>query len=269
MFDNEQENSSEQQTTYDQNLEAENSQQSEQPSVMDLDSVERFRFQGKEWTPQELRQAYLMQSDYTKKTQALAEERKFIDNLTYDLEKVVKNPALAKEFMTIYPKKYHGVLNQVIREQQTLGSNKTQQPDQQKQSGNIDPEFMRRFEAVEQQLYEKQVNAINAELDSKFKTLGEKYPGADEEAVVARAMYLHDQGYQLNDKQWDALFKASHEKVMGLGLKQSKEQAAKQKELNSKGKDVASGGGIPGQAPRRPRSIKEATNFALEEINSS
>lgn len=236
---------------------------SEEQKIIDLESQDKFRFGGKEWTPKEFQGAYMMQADYTRKTQQLSEERKYYDNLSADLSAVRSNPELADKFKEIYPTKFHSYLEYVEKRQQPT------QPGQQNQYQSLDPAYQKRFDTLEADMNERKVAAINAELDSRFKTLSERYPFADEEAAIARAQAAHQKGIQLTDKVWDQIWKDTHDKNESRFKKISSEQINKQKSANQKGKDVASGGGIPGQAPRAPKTIKDASKFALEEMQNS
>ena len=235
-----------------------------QQQMIELESQNKFRFGGKEWTPKEFQGAYMMQADYTRKTQQLAEERKYFDNLNADLAAVKQNPALEAKFKEIYPTKYHAYLDYVAQKQQPQQGQNNQQ-----QQYNNDPAFLKRFEAIESEMNERKMQAINAELDARFKTLSEKYPLADEEAAVARAQALHARGIKLDDKTWDQIWKAVSDKNELVFKKYGAAQVNKQKSANQRGKDAAPGGGIPGQAPRQPKNIKEATKFALEELQNS
>jgi hypothetical protein len=231
--------------------------------ISDLESMQKFRFGGKEWTPKEFQGAYMMQADYTRKTQALAEERKYYDNLSADLGAVKQNPSLAAKFKEIYPSKFHGYLDYVSSQQEAQPGNP------QNKYANLDPSVIAEFNEVKAYMTSQKVAAINAELDARFKGLSEKYPYADEEAAIARAQAAQAKGIQLNDKTWDAIWKAVNDKNVEIFKKYGSAQVNKQKSANQKGKDAASGGGIPGQAPRQPKTIKEATKYALEEMQNS
>lgn len=235
-----------------------------QQQMMDLESVQKFRFGGKEWTPKEFQGAYMMQADYTRKTQQLAEERKYYDNLSADLAAVKKDPGLEAKFREIYPAKYHAYLDYVAQKQQQQAAN-----NQQNQYAQIDPTYMKRFETLEADMNARKVEAINAELDARFKVLSERYPLADEEAAIARAQALHSRGVQLTDKVWDQIWKAVSDKNEQVFKKYGSAQVNKQKTANQRGKDAAPGGGIPGQAPKQPKTIKEASRFALEELQNT
>lgn len=221
----------------------------------------KFRFEGREWTPKDFKGAYMMQADYTRKTQALAEERKFYDNLPADLAAVKGNPQLAAEFRKVYPSKFHAYLDHVAPAQS--------QQDPNKKYAEIDPAISDRFNRVEAYMKQQQVSAINAELDARFKVMSEKYPYADEEAVIARAQAAHAKNIPLNDKNWDLIWKAVNDKGVEKYKQYGQAAVNKQRTANQKGKEAASGGGIPGQAPVKPKTIKEASKYALEEIMNS
>lgn len=234
--------------------------------LIDLDSTEKFKFEGKEWTKEQLRQAYLRHEDYTQKTQALAENRKFYENLPYDLDSVRKNPALANQFKSIYPRAFHRYLD-------NLGSGQPveqQQQYQTSQSANqVDPVFLERFNRVEQQLLNSQVSAINAQLDAKFERFSKLYPYADEEAVVARAQYLVEKGEEMTDRVWDSLWKSSNERTQKVAEARYQSQLQAQKVANKKSKDVPGGGAIPASGVKMPRTIKEASLLALRELEGT
>jgi hypothetical protein len=236
------------------------SEQTESPSsVVDLDSLDKFKYAGRELTPKELQSMVMMQSDYTRKTQALSEERKYYDNLSYDLAAVKANPALMDRFKQIYPEKFHSYLGYVTPSQAAQAAQA-----QENKYASIDPEVMQRFQRLEADMNAREMKAINAELDNKFKTLSEKYPFSDEEAAIARAQALLDRGEKLDDKKWDAIWKSVHDRNETLFKKQYSQQVSKQQSANAKGRDVAPGGGIPGTAPKQPRTLKEASALALE-----
>ena len=84
------------------------------PQVVDISTLEKFKFGDEELTPETLRKQRMMHQDYTNKTKAVAQERKFYENVGFDLDKVKKNPALADEFKKIYPKAFHRFLDFVL-----------------------------------------------------------------------------------------------------------------------------------------------------------
>lgn len=243
----------------------ENGQQLTPQEILDLDKVEKFKFQGKEWNPKDFRNSYLMHQDYTKKTQEISQERKFVSNLQYDLDNVKNDPSLASEFKRVYPEKFHKFLDYVV----------SKQPDNVQRNPEMD-EIKREiseFRSYREELAEQKIEAIQAELDSKFSKLSEKYTFADEDTVISKAQILlerlkDDQGAKarITDAQWDMLWKSVHDRNKGIADKNYGTKINKQQQANLKGRDVPSGGGIPGHAPKKPRTIKEASDFALEEL---
>lgn len=248
----------------------------------ELKDGQRFRYGGKEWDPKELTSGHLRQKDYTQKTQQIAEERKALEterkyqtNLRADLETVRKNPQLAEEFRKTYPEGFHGYLDLVLQSSaQPQVQGQAQQ--QASQTPAVDPAFLDRVNRLEADLHERNVAAIDAELDAKFKTLTEKYPMADEEAVLARAQSLLEKGEidlkstngRIPDKVWDGIWKQVHDRFQKLSDQAYSKRIKQQQTTNLKGKDAASGGGIPGQAPKTPRTIKEATAMYLQDQDS-
>lgn len=249
----------------DQKQVSESEQLPQSPSPIELDKLEKFRFNGMDLTPKELSQQMLRHSDYTRKNQAISEERKYYENLHYDLDAIKANPSLENKFREVYPEKYHRYLNYVLS---------PKSPEQAKSAvsdmSKLPPELMSRFEKIdkfEQYLQEQQVKSAEAELDSTISPLVKKYPLADEEAALARAQSLLNQGVELNPTTWDKIFKGLHDRSEQMWKSHQSAQVQKQKEAGRRGADIGSGGGIPGGKPDVPKTIKEATKMALESLN--
>lgn len=238
-------------------------------SLTDLSSIGKFRFEGKDWTVDDLKKSMLMHSDYTKKTQALSEERKFVDNLHIDLNNVRQNPELLAAFKQIYPPKYHVLVEGIETNKQAAPQPQTGQP-------SVSPDLERRLAQIEtayrnQELSvrEAQVAAAEASIDSVFGKMTKKYPLASEEVVIARAQALLDKGAKLSDDKgnpnedlWDKIWKSVQEASAKHYEGHYKKLVNEQKQASVKGKDVASGGGLPGQAPKK-MSLKEASEHAI------
>ena len=62
--------------TQESNSEASKSESAQ--AILELDKVKEFLFEGQKFTPQELKNAWLRQQDYTRKTQELARERESV-----------------------------------------------------------------------------------------------------------------------------------------------------------------------------------------------
>lgn len=234
--------------------------------MLDLAKLGKFKVDGQEMTFDELKRAILRQQDYTKKTQTLAEERKFIDNLDADLEAVKKNPALAEQFRQIYPEKFHRYLRFAMSEQ-AKAEGQPKAPDQQGQPA-LPPEVLERLERAErasQQVLEKHQAQVKKTLETTFSTLEaeaqKKFKYADMihvygaisdhfEANNIDAETLLDKKDAL-EKLFTQLAKASHEQRLKdyEGWKAS--ELEKVKANNSKAQDIGSGGGTPSGAPKQ------------------
>ena len=236
---------------------SESAEKEQSNPVTELESLERFKYAGREMTAKDLQGMIMMQSDYTRKTQAIAEERKYYENLQSDLDAVKANPQLAAQFKELYPEKFHKFLGYVHSEK----------PAQAAATQGVDPRIQERLDKYDQIVKEfeaQKLEAINAQLDAKFSALSKKYPFADEEAVVARAQALLDKGQKVTDEVWDNLWKSVHERSQKLWAEHQKKMGNEQKTANLKGRDIGHGGGTPGQAPKLPRSIKEASKMLME-----
>jgi len=252
---------------------AESAKKAEEP--IEIENPDRYRYRGrplKDWET-----GYMRHGDYTQKTAQMAQERKYYDNLAVDLDRVRANPHLAEQFRTIYPDKFHGYLRYVLENSSQSPNYPNPGQSQQNAYARLDPSMEMRINQLEQNFREKEVAAISAELDNKFRTLSQKYPFADEEAVVARAQALlnklkeadpMNRNLRISDKQWDALWKGVHDRNHQIADKNYKKQVQAQVQANRKSSDAGRGGGNPGQAPRQFKSIKEATAAALSDIDS-
>lgn len=231
----------------------------EQAQEIILDKMEKFKFGDREWTPDQLRKAMMLHSDYTKKTQSLAENRKYYDNLGADLDAIKANPKLADEFKKIYPKEFHKYLGYV-----TSSDSSSEQVSHQTQN-SINPELQSRFERLENYVKEKEVQAYEAQLDAKFSALKQKYPNAVEDVVLAKAQTILDSGTQLTDQVWDKLWKQSDEFMVKQFENIQKQRVEKQKAAGNAAKGPGPGGGAPGQAPKR-MTMNEATEQAIRDL---
>jgi hypothetical protein len=235
--------------------------------IVDLDSVEKFRFGGLELTPKELRDRMLMQSDYTRKTNELAQERKYYDNLSADLEAVRRNPALRPQFEKVYPKKFHGFLGHVLPKQAPQGQ-QVPGPEQSKIS-ELEEKVGRFDSYLQQQKTQTALTAIDAAF-SKFQT---KFELANEDSVLALAEKLVDQKKsenpdkdpEISESEWEKLFKQVHERNQKSWQSYQSKKVQKQNELNQAGSDMGPGGGTPGAPPKVPKTFREAMDLVLND----
>lgn len=242
--------------------------------IFNIDKHEKVVFNGKEYTPEQLNKAMLMQSDYTKKTQAIASERKYYDNLQYDLEAVAEDPRKADQFKKLYPEKFHGYLNFLNTGAQ--GSNSRDKSGD--ESGDLVAELKAELREVksklgeyDQKFHDEKVEAEDSRLDAIFTKLSGKYDLADEDAIVNRAQALIKQNqdnphFRMTDAAWERLFKADHEardKRYSERHKRLLEQQAKQ---GDRGADGGPGGAAPGR-PRKRESMAEATERMIQDLS--
>lgn len=240
--------------------------------ILELDKLERFRFGGKEWSPKDLRNATLRHEDYTRKTQEVAEARKYAENFPADLRTVLREPHRLQEFRQLYGKypQYVEHAESLLKEmgQRNGQPQGTQQPEN-------DP-YASRFEKIEgvlsqwsQAQQEAQTKQIESWLDNQFETLSKKYTYADPEVITARAEVASRSGTQITPEVLEKLFKANDSEVKDRFDRVYSQKVTKQLETSRKGKDVGTGGGIPGGAPKGFKTIKEATNAFLADIEAS
>jgi len=219
----------------------------EAQALLDLSKAEKFLFKGKEMTLTDLEKAMLRQEDYTRKTQALAEERKYYDNLTIDLDAVKRNPALASEFKKVYPEKFHRYLD-------VLG---VQAQKEEARQGQVElpREVLERIDRIEGSFMEKEKEAFNAKLESIEQGLQKKFPYANLTDVYGSAQTFFEQNQidpkKVDEKMLEPFFEASHKYNTSLFQAWQKEQLKQAKEANEKASDIGRGGGTPGQAPRK------------------
>ncbi len=246
------------------------------PSIAELDKLEKFKFEGQEYTPQELKKAILRQSDYTRKTQEFSQERRFYDNLNADLGKVRQNPTLAAEFKRTYPEKFHAYLEYLSQGHANTQTQESQNQSSGQQSQTLDPRMqdgLSRLERLENERIEEKTAANESMLENQEKTLSAKYPQADHERVYARAQALLDRNRSLpKDEQvkltpdvFERLYKSDHDKTKAGYDAYYKKQTNEQKQAGLRARDSGSGGAVPGGAPRKFKSIREARDALLED----
>lgn len=251
-----------------------------QPSdIMDLDSYQgKIKWQGREMAPSDLKRGYMLHSDYSKKTQAIAEERrtyqenkKYFDNLEADLDKIERDPSLVAQFKQIYPRQFHFYVDRLYR------NNQQTQQGQQGQQGQMPPELLRRLERMEsmeyervQEAFEKDTQAELATIDAHMSQFSKKYSLADDDSVLAKAQMLVSQArnqgdlkYKLDGKTWEQLYKLDHNAKSKKFESIYKTQVNKQLEASRRARDTGGGGGIPGQAPKKMK-LKDVQDSIID-----
>lgn len=244
--------------------------------ILDLDKLDRFRFQGKEWTAKDLRNAYMMRQDYTRKTQEISETRKYVDNFPADLKSVIENPDLIHDLRAVYPAEFVEIAEKALAMRQ--GNPGSSQTTSAQGAQNTPPELANvlkdlsslksEMSAYKQEKYQAEIAKSEAWLDKTYASLTEKYPftkrpGATE-IVTARAAYAREQGYEINEKVLESFFRDVNKMFKDEQVSRTKAQISGQSNANLRGKDTGAGGGIPGSPAVRPKSMREAKEAALD-----
>lgn len=241
--------------------------QKQMSDILELDKFEKFKFGGKEITKKDLEEwqkGYMRQTDYTKKTQEVSEQRKYVENIRYDLKKVLDNPSLADEFKSVYPKEYHEILDALLTKEKAANPEPAKEVAEQKPAQISDP----RLDEVYNFYKEQEYKAVKVEIDRIFDSLSQKYPRANESEVITLAQGLRAKGEKLDEKTYEELFKDSHAKIESLFKQWQSDQVKAQKQVNTKSKDVGAGGGVPGAAPKVAKNIKEAGDLFFEHLQN-
>lgn len=254
-------------------------EQLQQEQIHELEKLEKFKFQGQEWTLKDLEKALMRQKDYTQKTQSLADERKafeserkYSDNLTADLMLIMNNPdrrdMLIKEFLNVYPQKYHQSLKQVLS-----GSVSPQQASHQsQQSQGPDIDLMSRLQTLESFHHNQEVSKNKMEIDSIIQKLSSQFPDAIPELAIGRVFEAFNQileqnpNAKLTTKMWEDTFKSVDREMKSRDSQRYGNFVKKQVEANKKAKSPEAGGGTPARAPTKFKSLKDVTDFAVKDM---
>jgi hypothetical protein len=239
--------------------------------ILDLDKLERFRFGGRELTPKELKAATLRLEDYTRKTQEVAETRKYAENFVYDLQKIVKNPNLLSEMKRIYPAQYVKAAEEILRSRKAEIASPQAKPQQHNSQPTADPrleELLQWKQSQESHQYQMTVQKYQADFDRQFDSLSKKYPGADPEVVNSRAIVLSERNTEITPKVLEALFKQHNDQMVERDNNRLKTRVDEQRKANAQGRGVGAGGGTPGSAPIKAKNLKEAKARMLADIEA-
>lgn len=255
------------------------------PEVYELEKLSKFKFQGQELTPKDLEKAVLFQKDYTKRTQALAEERRqheakaqafeddqrFQSNLQADLKIIRQHPNLAEKFLETYPAKYHPYLQQVLAEISVGSANRPNQ-----NVPNYDVlALTKEVNELRSVHNEQKIQTETARLDGLVKDLSQKYPDAMTELVLGRVYTAwteelqKDPNARIADQSWEETFKAVDQEMKDIVKKKYNTRVKQQLEANSKARGTPVGGAAPGRAPQKFRNIGDVTKAAVNRLRSS
>jgi hypothetical protein len=252
-------------------------------SLTELEKLEKFKFNGQEYTPKDLEKSILRQSDYTKKMQEISELKKEYEpelkhrdyraNLKADIGHVLKDPSLAEAFKKTYPEEYHVVLEYALA--------KTQQPDAkpaETPAAQLPPEFLKKFEEqgktldeFKQKAYETEKQATDAQLDAYETKYTGKYPYSKD---VLGQVYGALETYAAQNKITNIknipesvvehVYKNAHEQMEKIAEKINEQRVKKQLSAHKDGQDIGKGGGTPGEAPKKIR-LRDVADHVLSE----
>lgn len=262
-------------------------------AVFDLTKAEKFLWEGKEMTPDELKKSILRQQDYTKKTQAHAEERrrleeerrqfvqqqeeteKYVSNIDADIQNVLRDPSLEQKFKEIYPQKYHSVLDQALSRQFGDRSSPDHEVKSLKQQlAAINSRFQQQDMERARTAFESDVSKSAEILNSNIARCSQKYPLADEASVLANAQYMaesmkKDANFRDNfSKLIEKLYQENHKHHENRYKEIYKQKVESQKQANAHGRDIGRGGGTPATEPTKMK-LKDVKNHILSQMGQS
>lgn len=242
---------------------------------LDLDKVEKFYFRGQELTPEEIDRGFMRQQDYTRKTQELSNERKFIQNLSADLESVRDNPQLAEQFKKIYPENYHKFLEMVNKESSDSydmddADENSLPPHVMEKLKKLD-QIEQKLQAQEKQQHEAQVQAAEKVIDNMFDKFGKQFPYAVEDVVINRVQAMLEENrdnpnFRLTEGTWQRVFKQVNDHYLKQFESRYRSQTEAQLKTSENASDSAPGGMAPGRQPKR-LSFEEATEMAIQDLS--
>jgi len=252
----------------------------ESPEIVDLGKLERFVYDGEERDSKWLKSAIMRQADYSRKTATMAQERKYSDNLPYDLKKLVSEPWRIDEFKKTYPEKYHVYLDFINSKQQdnpkSAQKNVSQYPDEIQDA-------LKEISSFRNEIRQEKLSAFETNLNSIYTENSKQYPhaGRFQKAVTTEALAFLDQKKQdallngedpnkvtISKREWGLLFKSVDDELKSMIEAGKKETFSKQRMLNEKGKDIGAGGGTPSHG-RKEFTGKDAIAKTSEFLRSN
>ncbi len=238
------------------------------PKATELDGLSEFSFGGEKYTPDRFQEILSQYKTYETQAKEYSENKKFEENLETDLDNVLQNPHLAQRFKEIYPKKFHGIVDRMLKTGQAQAQG--QQTSQQQQA-QLPKELLQTVDDVKflkDHIFKTQVEAANAKLDALLPPLFKKFPLANEEQVYAKAEAVFAKNQPMTDAAWERLVRESHEGISKKADQFYSEKLKTQLEKGKQGKDVGPGGVTPGQAPKKAKNFDEAYQEMLKHVQA-
>lgn len=244
----------------------------QEPQVTDLDSLDRFRFQGKELSKADLQKLFAGES----RQQPESDNARFDQNFRYDLAAVLEKPQLLAEFRRLYPPEYVQLAERALKAQGTQPTQATSEANA--NAKPADPRFEEVYQVAQEwkaMQREQRIEGIKNAVDKSFDKFSKKYSDADPEVINSRLIAMRQQGLELQTKQGklredviEDLFKRDHEARLKAKEDWWKQKVEAQKRANSQARDVGHGGSASSPPPQKARTIKEATANALASLES-
>jgi len=238
------------------------------PSTTELDGLSEFTFQGEKYTPDQLHKTLAEFKQLSEQAKNYSQYEKFDKNLETDLDNVLQDPRLAERFKQVYPPKYHGIVDRLLRDQRQAANPPPAQSALPKEFMNEFGQVKERLRFFEERAHQAEVAAASAKLDSILPPIFKKYPMAIEDQVYSRAEALLSQGQKLTDAAWERLARESHEMAQKRADQFYGEKLKSQLDKGRSGRDAGPGGSTPGQAPKVPKTFEEARAAMLESVGA-
>lgn len=242
--------------------------------VIDLDKVEKFVFNGEELTPEELNRHFMRQQDYTRKTQEIAQERKFIDNLQADLEYVASNPDKVDAFKQTYPEKFHKYLDLVKPKQADYYD------EDEVDEGTIPKhvaEKLKKLDAIEKKLSAQEreremqeQKVVERQIDDVINEFSPKYPFAPEAEVLAvvdaiAAENAENPHFKMTKSSWERVFKSVNAHFEKHYEQTYSSRVKAQLKDSEEASDGAPGGLAPGRAPKNLK-LGDVADYMIQDL---
>lgn len=233
----------------------------------DIDGLSEFKFQGKSYTPEALAKTFREHQEYSRQAETYRNYDQYLANVNIDIDAVLKDPKLADQFKSIYPKAFHSLLDARLQAHQPAP--------QANQSQQIPKEVLEKLHGLEGKLstYERMVHQAEVEkheayLQKTVDPLFAKYDYANQDAVYAKAQVLIEEGYQMTPAAWERLIKENHQAIQKAVEAKHEAKIKTQLEQGNKAQDMGAGGSAVANAPRKLRTFNEATEAMLASLKA-
>jgi hypothetical protein len=249
--------------------------QSQAPDVVDLDKLERFRFGGKEYSKddwsKEWESSRLRYSDYTKKTQEVAEARKYAENFSADLVWVAEDPqSRIEQLKKVYPKQYVDAAERLLSR---VSSPSAQQP---KATSSLPPELKQVMDEVsewKQSVREQEKRAALTQIEGLHQQYSSKYPYADADVVDTRVMLALEDLKMTKEELsrelpriYEQAYKQHNDQLLAKAQSREKAKVEEQVKAGKAARDTGPGGTTPGQAPKKYGRLSEVGEDLMRAI---